>query len=233
MRTRKISLGKHTYTLHFRDSTDISVIEEVLIDQDYKVCKRLIKEASGSIIDIGAHIGTFEIFTRSLNSKVPVYAFEPASDNVKMFEANMKANNLQQIHITTAAVSGSTEEVYLNISNNNHNNSLYEPYAKDAKQSKSVQGISLNDIFPEYKIDHCSLLKIDCEGAEYEIFENTSEETFKKIDAIFMEYHEHFGRSHQELIAIFEKNGFKVRNIQPSKYSDTLGTMLVMKNTQT
>ncbi|MFN7161309.1 MAG: FkbM family methyltransferase [Candidatus Gracilibacteria bacterium] len=228
-RTKQISVGKYTYNILFRDSTDESVIEEVLIDQDYKICKKLIKEASDCIIDIGAHIGTFEFFVRSLNHSVPIIAYEAAVDNFELLTQNIKQNALQKITAFHMAAAGTTEDVYLNISNNNHNNSLCEPYAKDAKQYKIVPGISLDDIMKENNIEICSLLKIDCEGAEYDIFESTSPETFSKIQAIFMEYHEHFGRSHKELIEIFEKNGFTIRHLKPSKYSKTLGIMLAVK----
>lgn len=228
-RKKQVALGKHTYTLHFRDSTDESVIEEVLVDQDYKICKRIIKEASEAIIDIGAHIGTFEFFVRSLNHSAPIFAYEPASDNFEVLETNIRENKLQKISIFQNAVAGATEDVYLNLSNNNHNNSLCEPYAKDARQSKIIAGISLDDVLKVNNIEKCALLKIDCEGAEYDIFENTSAATFEKIDAIFMEYHEHFGRSHRELVKIFENNGFTIRSIQTSKYSKTLGIMLAVK----
>lgn len=229
MRTKHIPLGKHTYTIHFRDSTDESVIEEVLIDQDYKICKKIIKDAIYPIIDIGAHIGTFEIFVRSLNHSAALFAFEAASDNFEILETNIAENKLQKVTTFQKAVAGCTEDVYLNLSNNNHNNSLCEPYAKDARQYKIIPGISLDDLLEQNEIARCALLKIDCEGAEYEIFENTSQKTFEKIDAIFMEYHEHFGRSHRELVQLFEKQGFTIRNIQPSKYSKTLGTMLAIK----
>lgn len=229
MRTKKILLGKQTYTVHFRDSTDESVIEEVLLDQDYKICKKIIKEAHDPIVDIGAHIGTFAFFVRSLNHSAPIFAFEPASDNVEVLEANIETNKLKNISVFHNAVAGATENVYLNLSSNNHNNSLCEPYAKDAKKSKVIAGVSLDDLVKSNNLEKIALLKIDCEGAEYDIFENTSKDTFEKIHAIFMEYHEHFGRSHKELVEIFEKNGFTIRNIQPSKYSDTLGTMLAVR----
>lgn len=229
MRTRSLSLGKHNYSILYRDSTDESVIEEVLIDQDYKICQRIIKDAEYPIIDIGAHIGTFELYVRSMNKVVPIICVEPASDNFEILEGNIQLNKLSHVSAHQYALAGSTGEVELNISNNNHNNSLYEPYARDAHMSKKVQAYSLNDFFELHQMSACSLLKIDCEGAEYEIFEHTSAETFSKIHAIFMEYHEHIGRSHKELVDILTSHGYTIRKIQPSKYSHTLGTMLAVR----
>ena len=45
------------------------------------------------------------------------------------------------------------------------------------------------DIFDENGLERCNLLKIDCEGAEYDIFYNTPAEYFDRIDRIRMEYH--------------------------------------------
>lgn len=48
---------------------------------------------------------------------------------------------------------------------------------------------NLNSIFKQYKIKKCSLLKIDCEGSEYQIFNNSHYKTLKKIKRIVMEVH--------------------------------------------
>ncbi|OGM08377.1 hypothetical protein A2159_02630 [Candidatus Woesebacteria bacterium RBG_13_34_9] len=48
---------------------------------------------------------------------------------------------------------------------------------------------SLDPIFESNKINGCDLVKIDCEGAEYGIFKNTSEKNLKRIKRISMEIH--------------------------------------------
>ena len=54
-------------------------------------------------------------------------------------------------------------------------------------------------------------MKIDCEGAEYEILCGCGSKTLSKIERITMEYHDGFkGRSHQELVDLLTANDFKV-----------------------
>lgn len=52
-----------------------------------------------------------------------------------------------------------------------------------------MKATSLDQIFKENNLKQCSLLKIDCEGDEYPIFQNTSDSILKKIDTITMEIH--------------------------------------------
>ena len=47
----------------------------------------------------------------------------------------------------------------------------------------------MQNIFDSNKLDTCDYLKLDCEGAEYEIIESLPNEYFKKIKQIYIEYH--------------------------------------------
>lgn len=228
MREKPLAIGRSKYKVQYRDDTDESVIYEVLQAQDYKACEEQIRKAA-AIIDIGAHIGTFELFARTLNETAPIYCYEPLPDNYDVLKANIKENHLKNVFPSQQAVAGTVGQMQLHLSSNNHNNSLQTPYSSATETTLQVQTTTLERIFHKHRIPHCDLLKIDCEGAEYEIFENTPTEIFAKIGAIFMEYHEHFGRSHKELVTILGQHGFVVKNHHPSKYSKTLGTMLLAR----
>src|SRR6267143_448628 len=52
-----------------------------------------------------------------------------------------------------------------------------------------VRVFSLMDLFASSGISECSLLKLDCEGAEMEIFENAPDGLLKRVSAISLEYH--------------------------------------------
>jgi hypothetical protein len=79
-----------------------------------------------------------------------------------------------------------------------------------------VPTTTLDAIVAELQLEHCDFLKIDCEGAEYEILLNARPATLRKMRHICLEYHDgSTGHSHHELVALFEANGFAVR-LQPN-----------------
>src|SRR5262249_53466547 len=56
---------------------------------------------------------------------------------------------------------------------------------------ESVDCIGLKDVLNNNRLSRVNLLKINAEGAEYEILYSAPKECFDKIDEIRLEYHEH------------------------------------------
>jgi hypothetical protein len=73
-----------------------------------------------------------------------------------------------------------------------------------------VRALTLSQVFEAHAIDKLDLLKLDCEGAEYEILSGASPEVFKKIERIIMEYHDIDGHHHDQLVSLLERQGFRV-----------------------
>lgn len=229
MKSQTLALGPQKFTVYSRDDTDDSVIFEVLKSQEYRRVKPILTQASSAVIDIGAHIGTFVLYARSLNARVPIYAFEPLEANYSLLKTHVRENHLAEVTTSQVAISGTPGEVRLSVSTNNHNNALGDPLGDTKNGEQKVQALTLDRIFSKYRINQCDLLKIDCEGAEYDIFEQTSPETFGRIHAIVMEYHEHQGRSHKELVDLLSSQGFTLRHHEASRYLRGLGTLFLTK----
>lgn len=73
---------------------------------------------------------------------------------------------------------------------------------------------SLDNIFGQIKVEKCNLLKVDCEGCEYEIFKNCSKNTFKKIKQIVMEAHlfnKQMKYEYLKLKEILRVNNFEIK----------------------
>jgi hypothetical protein len=50
--------------------------------------------------------------------------------------------------------------------------------------------ITLAELLDTHQLDSVDLLKVDCEGAEYDILPNTPDEVFDRVENIAFEYHE-------------------------------------------
>jgi hypothetical protein len=78
--------------------------------------------------------------------------------------------------------------------------------------------------FVKNKIQKCDLLKIDCEGLEYEILESLESELYAKIQRIVLEYHNGCPRRIEKLRRKLESEGFFVETLIPA-YSRVQGLL--------
>ena len=139
-----------------------------------------------TVIDIGAHIGSFSIFAARDAQGGKVYSFEPDPANFAQLTKNINANRAVNVTASQRAVYATSGEAYL--SQNILNSAERSLYQKGGKRVR-VPTTTLLDIFSEYNIATCNLLKLDCEGAEYDILFGAPRELFGRIEKIVMECH--------------------------------------------
>ena len=81
----------------------------------------------------------------------------------------------------------------------------------DSEYSYEIEVITLEDILSKFNIKP-TLLKMDCEGCEFDIIRNTDLSGFEEI---IMEHHAGLRNdNHEDIVNILEKQGFKV-NVVP------------------
>ena len=74
----------------------------------------------------------------------------------------------------------------------NPNHSIVENYKllNEDKSYEEIQVKTLEEVVLENKLEKIDFLKIDCEGAEYLMLENTPDYIFDRIVTISMEFHD-------------------------------------------
>lgn len=225
--------------IKIKDSLSATTIAVIFIKKDYGNV-----DDNSVIIDIGANIGVYSIFAAQSKNTI-VYAYEPMSNNFNLLRENIKFNKLEKnifpFDLAIGARKGK-RRLYLGASpfhsfypiNETPFNSSYEDYSKYKDQKYiEVNCISLKDVFEENKIDRCDILKMDCEGAEFEILYNLPDEYFKKIKEIRLEYHNHSvskKNNSSYLIKFLEQKGFKVKRFK--KGSDYQGDLWLKYGTR-
>jgi FkbM family methyltransferase len=191
--------------IHAPEGVDASTVMVIFIKKDYgKIPNNAV------IIDVGANIGTFSLYAVQSAKNISVYAYEPMPGTFKTLEENIKINKLQKtikpFKLGTAAKK-ETRELYLSPGSPFH--SMYIDHLTSEKIS--IKCIPLQEIFEKNKVKKCDLLKMDCEGAEFETLYNTPPKYLKKIKEIRLEYHNELGGNNvNDLIKFLEKNGFKL-----------------------
>ena len=98
----------------------------------------------------------------------------------------------------------------------------------NGSKSIAVESTSLQKIFDEKKISACKLLKLDCEGAEYDIIDSLPAEYLDKIQNMAIEYH--FADTKPELIknliTKIKNAGFKIKTVP---HYDDMGFLIARK----
>ena len=172
-----------------------------------------------TVVDIGANYGFFSIFAAlHTGSNCRIFALEPSPDSFKILSENIRENRYDhKITAIEKAVTGSTNTVQLALPGNALCHNLYN--FKNSENHVEVQTITLPELVQQFGLDTIDILKLNCEGAEYDILLNLSPAVLKKIREIRMEYHqvEIVGKRFevQQLITFLDNNDFEIVRFLP------------------
>lgn len=146
------------------------------------------------VLDIGAHIGAVSILVAKLHPQVRVIAYEPSSSNYEMLVANLAANEVHTVEPVREAVGGERGTLELVWSPDetagataNLDEAGRRQRLEAGWQRETVPCVTLDDIFARHGIARCAFLKLDCEGAEWEIVRRAT--AIERVDAMALELH--------------------------------------------
>lgn len=188
-------------------NSDWKVVKETWIENVYQINPSDFGD-TGIFIDIGANIGAVSVYVASFNNaldvgskRIKVFAYEPEPHNLSLLSKNIKRNNLvDDIKIIPKAVFSTSP---IMISNKGGDSSVLQTL----KDSSEVEAVSLESVFANNKIASCDVLKMDVEGAEYDILLNTDIEILRKIKYLALEFHcghnREFGKVVAKLAEVF------------------------------
>jgi FkbM family methyltransferase len=212
-----------------RNKMDVWSIKETFLDRFYERFGVPIEDG-WRIIDIGGGIGDYTIFAAYAYPHNRVIAFEPFRNSFELLQLNLKLNQIKNVELFPEAISGSDGVLYLELEDDAlqiKSVGTIESNA-DGKYQK-IKAISLENAISRSGIERCDLLKLDCEGAEYDILFNAPPEIFHKISRIIMEYHDGVVKyDHTALADFLRKKGYTVRT-QKNFVHDNLGYLSAVK----
>ena len=184
---------------------DIGHLREIFLTKEYG------EEIGNVVVDVGMSNGDSSIFFVSRGSN-RVVGLDPSPESFALAKQNIKMNAFEsKISPVNIALDFASSKANFEFDHSNPNGACLASTSKTKSDSSEfmleVETISLEDLMKLYHLHTIDLLKLDCEGAEYNIINSLSSETFDKIKEIILEFHS----GEQNLCVILARNGFKIR----------------------
>lgn len=161
----------------------------------YKLQK--IKFKRGDVVfDIGGNIGAFAIPLAKKYPFLKIYSFEPAQVNYENFKKNMLINNVPDgvITLVRRAVTKDENDTVKMMKRPLHSSGGVVVSGLEWDDSfrsleDTAETITLAGIFKKFNIKKCRLMKMDCEGCEYETLYGAPDEVFQRTEYFRGEFH--------------------------------------------
>lgn len=171
------------------------------------------------VIDIGGNIADSAIYF-VIYGATKIICLEPFPKHYQLAAKNIRVNNFSNnIKLFLAGVS--TSKGVITVDDRYH--SRMDSRLREFKTGIKVPLMTLEDILDKNNLpsDGSIILKIDCEGCEYDTILSASEITLQKFSHIMIEYH--YG--YKDLQEKLEKSGFTVLVTRPTIYKSDLGNL--------
>ena len=197
--------------VYYRSSTsDMTLIYEILLKSKYKSEYYLPQKLNPNVIfDIGGNIGITAVYLAKLFPMAVIYTFEPMPENFEILQKNIKQyENIKAFNFGLGSKNGKFK-VYLSSDPENYGGVSFYPLS-NANQEKSFTSYevkNINEIIKNLGIKSIDLIKIDTEGAEYDILTSIEEEVLRSTAWVTGELH---GNRDFELLNYLEGLGFSI-----------------------
>jgi len=167
------------------------------------------------VLDVGANAGFFSLFAVSRFPGARVCSYEPIPANFRQLERNKDLNRGIGLRIYPKALYGYSGEMALSFDPGDSFTTSATVFEHAIKENQSIRVpcVSLSQALEENDLEHCDLLKMDCEGSEYSILYNAPSHAFPRIRQITMEVHQGTGPKENmgALMDFLKGQGFKCR----------------------
>ncbi|MDW7695814.1 FkbM family methyltransferase [Flammeovirgaceae bacterium SG7u.111] len=176
------------------------IFNEIFKKEIYKF--RALNE-SPYIIDAGANIGLASIYFKKLFPNSEIVAFEPDSTIFETLEFNIQSFEFNNITLVKKALW--KEETELTFYHEGADGGRIDNSIKTNKTTVKTA------ILLKYLNKPVDFLKIDIEGAEFEVL-SSSFNQLTNVHNIFVEYHSFAGKNQQlpELLQLLKNSGFRL-----------------------
>jgi FkbM family methyltransferase len=171
------------HVIPVRDFMTLYIYKEIFVDRCYDV---ILDRAAPVILDIGANSGLFALRLKQLYPSAKIACYEPFPPNFVQLENTIAVNGLNEVTPLQKAVGAHRGRAKLFIHKRNMGGHSF--YAAEAHNTDhvDVEVIDVPSILGDLQ-QQVDLLKLDCEGAEFDILMNLAASDARQIRRIIVE----------------------------------------------
>jgi FkbM family methyltransferase len=211
----QFSVAKYDYKFYSR-----------IIGQDFclmtchedNLLKRFVPKHSDVVVDVGAHLGRHTIIaSKRVGQKGKIVAIEAHPGNFEMLNRNIKLNRLTNVISLNNAVYSDKMKVklYMPDEESGHYSTMTERCEQTRKKFVEVNANTLDNLLQQNGIreQDVNWIKIDVEGAEYEVLKGATNILSKSKDiALLIEIH-NIGDTnfYEPILKLLDSYGFRVK----------------------
>lgn len=155
-------------------------------------------------LDVGAHIGKYSLRAAlKVGDGGRIIAVEPDRDNFSLLVENIDINGVTNcIPLNLAAYHTDTEiKLFFGVTPAQH--SVIEDFGRG---SRKVQARALDNVIAERGIEHVDLIKVDVEGAEYEVLKGLENTLINQNPVLVIEI---MKRDEAKIVKYLESLGYR------------------------
>ena len=178
--------------LHFYNGISNGDLFNIFYEKDYN----FLPVKDRVVIDIGANIADSSIYFAMTGAK-KVIALEPFPKNFEVAQKNITLNGFtNKIELLNAGCcGGQSKDMVLDASAKGVG---CQPM--QSSLGSNIHFYTIRELINKYNIDSHAVLKIDCEGCEYDIILSNGKTILDKFSHIQIEYHHGFGDLEKHLV---------------------------------
>jgi len=172
-------------------------------------------ERARRIIDVGGHVGAFTTWASARAPEARIVVFEPDPRNFDDLERNVERNRLgPRVVLINAAVGRADGRRAFHVSTEGYVSS-FTP--RTGTKTTEVDCISLERYLLEQSPSPIDVLKLDCEGAEWEILKTLRAESLRRVRYLFVECHAQDTKDVDAMMRLLADRGFlpRIRTMGP------------------
>lgn len=175
----------------------------VWVREEYRVSKGL-----GTVVDVGANIGAFTLLAVDRGAS-RIVAVEPASRTCELLRENLFTNGVAgRVEVVQAGIGGESGARALFLAPDSPMSTCCHSGGAGS-EAETVRIMTIEQLMAEHQLSHVDLLKMDCEGAEYEALRVSTSEMLQRVDRIILEYHAN--GDYRELVEKLREAGFELK----------------------